>query len=1403
MLGLMALLWAGQASAQIHFSENFNGNTLPAGWNNTNLGTGACQWMIHAPFTYQGEAITMVGSNYLFVNSDSAGSATVANETITSPVVNVPSGVPVFLSLSHFFKAGGSLRRDTGFVEVYDGNNWITLQKVFTTTGTGIEPVVLKVNLQNYVNPALRFRFRYKGNWAYFWAIDNVVVSTPAPNDLGVIAIPGSGNACGIPASFAPRIRITNFGSAAQTGFPVSYRVNGLPPVTETFSGNIVAGDTVVYTFTTPFAAPSPGTYSFSAWTGLSNDAITSNDSVSGVNFVRSAAGFSTRNFSGYTGGNLTTLYPGWQEQTGNNPSPGASAWESSTTSQTSFLGTTTAKINLYFNTERAWLTTPGFNPVSGSALRFKLAVTENNGNAVDSMGNDDSLVVRISTNCGQSWTRLQAFTKASGLTNQLTSQSVSLDAFAGQTVRIGFFATEGTVNNTEDYDLHLTDIQLGVPSPNDIAITDVTVPSGPCGVGPGFQLSVKLFNNGTQTQTSIPVSYKAGNLATVSQTFSVNLAAGDQTTVVFTNPVVLPAPGSYPLQVWATLPGDANIDNDSLNGKTLTRSPISFPAQSFTGFNGDNISTLFPGWSEFSGLTPTGTTSTWLNSNATQQTFFGTTTARVNLYTNNRREWLVTPPIEVAAGYVFRFKAALTTWNNTTTDSMGTDDSLVVKISTNCGQTWTRVKWFTQADQLSNQLTNQLVPLDAYVGQIIRIAMYGTDGNIDNNPDYDIHVDDMEVSIPSPTDAAVSQVLVPNQNCGVPASLVVQVRITNNGSLTLTSLPLSYRIGSQAPVQQTFPANLSAGQSATFSFSTPAQFPTAGNYTLSVWSQVPGDLNTGNDSLMGIAITRLPANFPVNTFTGFTGTNLNTVFPGWNEATGAFSPSIGFSSWANSSNAQTNALGSVTAKVNLFENTKRDWLMSPAFNPETGMVLRFKLAITNANTAAIDSMGSDDSLKIMVSTNCGSSWTMVRSFNRFSGLSNTLSTQLVPLSAFSGQTIQVGFLATDGLINNLNDYDLHIDDVSVIIPPAADLGVTQLTIPAGGCGVPSSFQLAVEVTNFGAQAQSGFQIGYQLNGAAAVLQTYASTLNPGQSANVVFTTPLSLSSGTSYLLRSWSQLAGDAQVQNDSSEASFTTPGSSLPAVGFVAFDGTNLEELFPGWEERSGPSPITAGSSWFASNASQANTLGSPAARIGMSSNVKRDWILGPVFQATGNSVLRFKLAVTERNFSIADAMGSDDSLNVMASTDCGLTWFRIQAFTSTSGLTNQLVEKTVDLSPFSGQLLKIGFKATEGNIDNTNDFDLHLDDISIGINTSVTETGAHGWELYPNPVRDFLFVKLPKSQIVLDAQVMSVDGKSWNLPFDAVQGSIPVSSLPSGMHLLRIRTDREVRSFRFLVP
>lgn len=220
------------------------------------------------------------------------------------------------------------------------------------------------------------------------------------------------------------------------------------------------------------------------------------------------------------------------------------------------------------------------------------------------------------------------------------------------------------------------------------------------------------------------------------------------------------------------------------------------------------------------------------------------------------------------------------------------------------------------------------------------------------------------------------------------------------------------------------------------------------------------------NSPLAGSQLISVPiATLPVmNDFTGFTGANLGTVQPGFYEAniptTSGTTPAqtglLGNTSiWASS----TVFTGNTTAKVNLYLATRNEWIITPKVAITVPTTLSYKVAITNFASSAADPegmQGTDDKVKVMVSTDCGATWTPLRTFDasNTATISNSLVTFSENLDAYIGQTIQIAFQATDGPVDELPDYDFHIDDINIYETPAC---VTPIGLTASAASLTSA----------------------------------------------------------------------------------------------------------------------------------------------------------------------------------------------------------------------------------------------------------------------------------------------------------------------------------------------------------
>ncbi|SFO41026.1 SprB repeat-containing protein, partial [Paenimyroides ummariense] len=222
-------------------------------------------------------------------------------------------------------------------------------------------------------------------------------------------------------------------------------------------------------------------------------------------------------------------------------------------------------------------------------------------------------------------------------------------------------------------------------------------------------------------------------------------------------------------------------------------------------------------------------------------------------------------------------------------------------------------------------------------------------------------------------------------------------------------------------------------------------------NYAFFPAAHISGNITT---SAFTPTIVPMPA---TTNFTGFTGANLSTVFPGWEERVGdgPIAAAAGASAWTSSS-----ALSVPTAKVNLYTNTRNEWIISPIVNITSISRVRFKAAITNFASGAVDPdrmIGTDDKVQVMISSDAcgGGPWVSLYTFDASTtvNLTNVLTEyEVVIPSQYINQNIRIGFKATDGPIDDAPDYDFHITDVFVenIPPPSLTVSKTDILCHGG-----------------------------------------------------------------------------------------------------------------------------------------------------------------------------------------------------------------------------------------------------------------------------------------------------------------------------------------------------------------
>lgn len=177
-VGLTSSATSNSNTATTLLNQNFNGT--PTGWTTTNTSTGgtspvSAAWTL-TPNDYLGIRSNDTSQFYMS-NSDAQGSGGTTNTTLQSPAFSTMGISAATLSFWHYYRfySGSS-----AVVEVStNGSTWTALQSYTANEGTATGFVNRTFNLSGYLNqPTVYVRFRYTASWGYYWAIDNVLVSS-------------------------------------------------------------------------------------------------------------------------------------------------------------------------------------------------------------------------------------------------------------------------------------------------------------------------------------------------------------------------------------------------------------------------------------------------------------------------------------------------------------------------------------------------------------------------------------------------------------------------------------------------------------------------------------------------------------------------------------------------------------------------------------------------------------------------------------------------------------------------------------------------------------------------------------------------------------------------------------------------------------------------------------------------------------------------------------------------------------------------------------------------------------------------------------------------------------------------------------------------------------------------
>ena len=394
-------------------------------------------------------------------------------------------------------------------------------------------------------------------------------------------------------------------------------------------------------------------------------------------------------------------------------------------------------RVNIYGTNCKKWMITPtiDFSTASSPLLSFDAAFTVYSGTGVATGFENNAtqlFMILASTDNGQTWDSVASISLASIASTSYIRQYVDLSEYAGDTVRIAFYA-QSTVSGG-DNNLHVDNVSI------DESTGDICYPVS------GMTVSDLTSNSATLTWNASADSY---TLSFTDGTDTTDYTYYDTVAEFYT---LLPN-----TQYTAIIVANCSSDNES--------DPVSFTFRTNCGaeelpFIEDFSASLATDlcWRGASGTTAAeamaGTALTlaannqWVYSNAVSN---GLEAGhyRVNIYGTSCKKWMITPTIDfsTASSPLLSFDAAFTAYSGTgvaTGFENNATQLFMILASTDNGQTWDSVANISLASIASTSYLRQYVDLSEYAGDTVRIAFYAqsTVSGGDNN----LHIDNISI---------------------------------------------------------------------------------------------------------------------------------------------------------------------------------------------------------------------------------------------------------------------------------------------------------------------------------------------------------------------------------------------------------------------------------------------------------------------------------------------------------------------------------------------------------------------------------------------------------------------------------------------------------------------------------
>lgn len=351
-------------------------------------------------------------------------------------------------------------------------------------------------------------------------------------------------------------------------------------------------------------------------------------------------------------------------------------------------------------------------------------------------------------------------------------------------------------------------------------------------------------------------------------------------------------------------------------------------------------------------------------------------------------------------------------------------------------------------------------------------------------------------------------------------------------------------------------------------------------------------------------------------------------------------------------------------------------------------------------------------------------------------------------------------------------DYTLTVIETPTCLPPT---NVSSSNITANGANV----SWAAPTSTVG--------VNYEYILSTSPTQPAANATATGNVASTALSVPLSsLLDNTQYYF--WVRSVCSATDKSLwSARISFTTLCANVVPTYTENFD-TGLSVC---WSQVSGGSastPPTGTDELWIEDSFLNSVGGSPSMRINLYYEQRAGWLKTvPVNLSAGNYQVKFDYGLTDYANEDPSAMGSDDLIQFLVSTNGGTTWDVLKEWTLANSPSNTNSQFVYDLASYTGDNTVFAFYGTDGTTDDVEDYDFFVENFVVEPKAimSTTEVDVKkNLNVYPNPFTDY--VNIMNVEKVKSISVVDVSGKLVK-SFPKPEARLNMSDLSSGMYMI----------------